>query len=170
MSKTVLSKSLKIISIFAITSLLSSCAAGRTAETRMIKQVTDGVEGQSNEIRVRNLLVIKQVDNTGVLIGTFVNWAEDTDAITSITIDGQPAVIAASTLDLRKNNPITFVGDIANADASIAQMNEVIGNRIPVVVNFAKASPITFDALVVAADGIYADIENIRFKAQPSNL
>lgn len=165
MSKTVISKSLKIISIFLVTTLLTSCAAGRTAETRMIKQVTDGVEGQSNEIRVRNLLVIKQVDNTGVLIGTFVNWSEDADAITSISIDGQPAVISATSLDLKKNTPITFVGDIANADASVAQMAKAIGNRIPVVVNFAKASPITFDALIVAADGIYTDIENMRFKA-----
>ena len=165
MSKTVISKSLKIISIFLVTTLLTSCAAGRTAETRMIKQVTDGVEGQSNEIRVRNLLVIKQVDNTGVLIGTFVNWSEDTDAITSISIDGQPAVISAASLDLKKNTPITFVGDIANADASVVQMAKAIGNRVPVVVNFAKASPITFDALIVAADGIYTDIENMRFKA-----
>ena len=165
MSKTVISKSLKIISIFLVTTLLTSCAAGRTAETRMIKQVTDGVEGQSNEIRVRNLLVIKQVDNTGVLIGTFVNWSEDVDAITSISIDGQPAVISATSLDLKKNTPITFVGDIANADASVVQMAKAIGNRVPVVVNFAKASPITFDALIVAADGIYTDIENMRFKA-----
>jgi hypothetical protein len=165
MSKTVISKSLKIISIFLVTTLLTSCAAGRTAETRMIKQVTDGVEGQSNEIRVRNLLVIKQVDNTGVLIGTFVNWSEDVDAITSISIDGQPAVISATSLELKKNTPITFVGDIANADASVVQMAKAIGNRVPVEVNFAKASPITFDALIVAADGIYADIENMRFKA-----
>ena len=165
MSKTVISKSLKIISIFLVTTLLTSCAAGRTAETRMIKQVTDGVEGQSNEIRVRNLLVIKQVDNTGVLLGTFVNWSEDVDAITSISIDGQPAVISATSLDLKKNKPITFVGDIANADASVVQMAKAIGNRVPVVVNFAKASPITFDALIVAADGIYTDIENMRFKA-----
>ena len=165
MSKTVISKSLKIISIFLVTTLLTSCAAGRTAETRMIKQVTDGVEGQSNEIRVRNLLVIKQVDNTGVLIGTFVNWSEDVDAITSISIDGQLAVISAASLDLKKNTPITFVGGIANADASVAQMAKAIGNRVPVVVNFAKASPITFDALIVAADGIYTDIENMRFKA-----
>ena len=165
MSKTVISKSLKIISIFLVTTLLTSCAAGRTAETRMIKQVTDGVEGQSNEIRVRNLLVIKQVDNTGVLIGTFVNWSEDVDAITSISIDGQLAVISAASLDLKKNTPITFVGDIANADASVVQMAKAIGNRVPVVVNFAKASPITFDALIVAADGIYTDIENMRFKA-----
>jgi hypothetical protein len=28
-----------------------------------------------------------------------------------------------------------------------------------------KAAPIEFDALIVTADGIYTDIENMRFKA-----
>jgi hypothetical protein len=68
-------------------------------------------------------------------------------------------------LDLNKNTPITFVGDIANADASVANMTALAGYRIPVVVTFVKAAPIEFDALIVTADGIYTDIENMRFKA-----
>jgi hypothetical protein len=131
----------------------------------MINQVTDGVEGESNEIQVRNLKVIKQVDGTGVLIGTFINWSDESDAISSITIDGLPAVLIADSLDLNKNTPITFVGDIANADASVANMTALAGYRIPVVVTFMKAAPIEFDALIVTADGIYTDIENMRFKA-----
>jgi hypothetical protein len=131
----------------------------------LINQVTDGVEGESNEIQVRNLKVIKQVDGTGVLIGTFINWSDESDAISSITIDGQPAVIIADSLDLNKNTPITFVGDIANADAAVANMTALAGYRIPVVVTFLKAAPIEFDALIVTADGIYTDIENMRFKA-----
>jgi acetylglutamate kinase len=131
----------------------------------LITQVTDGVEGESNEIQVRNLKVIKQVDGTGVLIGTFINWSDESDAISSITIDGQPAVIVADSLDLNKNTPITFVGDITNADASVANMTALAGYRIPVVVTFAKAAPIEFDALIVTADGIYTDIVNMRFKA-----
>lgn len=165
MSKPVTSKIVKIISAITIATLLTSCAAGRNAETRLIKQVTDGVDGQSNEIRARNVLVIQQTDGTGVLIGTFINWADDGDAISAITIDGQPATLIAPSLDLKKNAPITFVGEIANADASVPSMSEVAGYRIPVVVTFTKASPLTFDALILAADGIYTDIANMRFKA-----
>jgi hypothetical protein len=165
MSRTNTSKTKIIITAFLIATLISGCAAGGNAETRLINQVTDGVEGESNEIQVRNLKVIKQVDGTGVLIGTFINWSDESDAISSITIDGQPAVIIADSLDLNKNTPITFVGDIANADASLANMSALAGYRIPVVVTFLKAAPIEFDALIVTADGIYTDIANMRFKA-----
>jgi phosphohistidine swiveling domain-containing protein len=161
----VLFRSKIIVAAFVIATFISGCAAGGNAETRMINQVTDGVEGESNEIQVRNLKVIKQVDGTGVLIGTFINWADEADAISSITIDGQPAVLIADSLDLNKNSPITFVGDIANADASVANMSALAGYRIPVVVTFLKAAPIEFDALIVTADGIYTDIANMRFKA-----
>jgi PBP1b-binding outer membrane lipoprotein LpoB len=165
MRRTNTSKTKIIIAAFVIATFISGCAAGGNAETRMINQVTDGVEGESNEIQVRNLKVIKQVDGTGVLIGTFINWADEADAISSITIDGQPAVLIADSLDLNKNTPITFVGDIANADAAVANMTALAGYRIPVVVTFMKAAPIEFDALIVTADGIYTDIENMRFKA-----
>ena len=154
-----------LISVIIASTLLTGCGAGQTASTRMIKQVTDGVEGQANEIRIRNLLVVKQADDAGVLIGTLVNWSDEADAITSITIEGQSAVISAKTLELKKNAPVIFVGDSANADAYVAQLNDVVGHRIPVVINFAKASPITLDALILQADGIYADIANMRFKA-----
>jgi phosphohistidine swiveling domain-containing protein len=164
MSRTTTSKTKIIVAAFVIATLISGCAAGGNAETRMINQVTDGVEGESNEIQVRNLKVVKQVDGTGVLIGTFINWADEADAISSITIDGQPAVLVADSLDLNKNTPITFVGDIANADASVANMSALAGYRIPVVVTFLKAAPIEFDALIVTADGIYTDIANMRFK------
>jgi PBP1b-binding outer membrane lipoprotein LpoB len=165
MRRTNTSKTKIIIAAFVIATLISGCAAGGNAETRLINQVTDGVEGESNEIQVRNLKVIKQVDGTGVLIGTFINWSDESDAISSITIDGLPAVLIADSLDLNKNTPITFVGDIANADASVANMTALAGYRIPVVVTFLKAAPIEFDALIVTADGIYTDIENMRFKA-----
>jgi PBP1b-binding outer membrane lipoprotein LpoB len=165
MRRTNTSKTKIIIAAFVIATLISGCAAGGNAETRLINQVTDGVEGESNEIQVRNLKVIKQVDGSGVLIGTFINWSDESDAISSITIDGLPAVLIADSLDLNKNTPITFVGDIANADAAVANMTALAGYRIPVVVTFLKAAPIEFDALIVTADGIYTDIENMRFKA-----
>ncbi len=166
-SKTTKAKKLitSFVSVFLISTLLTGCGAGQTASTRLIKQVTDGVEGQSNEIRVRNLLVVKQEDGAGVLVATLVNWADDNDAITSITIEGQEAVLTAKTLELKKNAPVIFVGDSANADASVAQLNDVVGHRIPVVIKFAKASPLTLDALILQADGIYAEIPNMRFKA-----
>ena len=154
-----------VIGAFVVATLLTGCGSGKTAATTQIRQVTDGVEGQSGLIKIRNLMVVKQSDGAGVLVATLINWSDESDAITSIKIEGQDAVIAAKSLDLNKNMPVIFVGDSANADAAVTQLNEVVGHRIPVVINFSKASPVTLDALIVQADGIYADIANIRFKA-----
>ena len=49
----------KIAVLTVAATLLTSCGSGQTAETRTIKQVTDGVEAQSNEIRLRNIKIIK---------------------------------------------------------------------------------------------------------------
>ena len=154
-----------LIGAVVISTLLTGCGSGKTAATTQIKQVTDGVEGQSGLIKIRNLMIVKQEDGTGVLIATLVNWSDESDAITSINIDGQDAVVAAKSLELNKNMPVIFVGDSANADAVVVQLNEVIGHRTPVIIKFAKASPVTLDALIVQADGIYADIANMRFTA-----
>ena len=45
----------KLTALLIITTSITGCGSGQTAETRNIKQVTDGVEGQSNEIKLRNV-------------------------------------------------------------------------------------------------------------------
>ena len=138
----------KLLVLTLIAATLTGCGSGRTAETRMIKQVTDGVEGQSNEIRVRNLLIVKNELSEGILVGTLVNWSDEVDAITGISINNLPTTVSSSRLELRKNKPVIFAGESANADAA-AIINQSIGQRIPVIITFEKAAPITLDALIV---------------------
>ena len=145
----------KVIAIIVITSTLTGCGSGQMASTRLIKQVTDGVEAQTDEIRLRNVKVIKTSTGAGVLIGTLVNWSEKSDVITSVTINNQPAIYTAKTSELLRNKPITFVGDIANADAYISMLDKEPGYRIPVTFTFASAAPVTLDTLIVNGDGIY---------------
>jgi hypothetical protein len=145
----------KLITLTIITATLTGCGSGQMASTRLIKQVTDGVEAQSDEIRLRNVKVIKTAAGEGVLIGTLVNWSDQSDQITSVTINNQPAIYTAKTSELLRNKPITFVGDIANADAYIPMLNKAPGYRIPVTFTFTKAAPVTLDTLVVNGDGIY---------------
>jgi hypothetical protein len=128
----------------------------------MIKQVTDGVEAQSNEIRIRNLLIVKNELSEGILVGTLVNWSDETDAITGININNLPTTVSATRLELRKNKPVIFTGESANADAS-AMITQSIGERIPVTITFEKASPVTLDALIVENVEWYKDL--IRFKS-----
>ena len=149
----------KIIATIAIAITVTGCGSGQMAQTRLIKQVTDGVEAQSDEVRLRNVKVIKTANGQGVLIGTLVNWSDQVDAITSITINNQPAIFTTRSADLIKNKPITFIGQIANADAYIAALDKSPGYRIPVTFTFAKAAPLTLDTLIVNADGIYETLE-----------
>ena len=145
----------KVIALIIISSTLTGCGSGQMASTRLIKQVTDGVEAQIEEIRLRNVKVIKTSTGAGVLIGTLVNWSDKSDVITSVTINNQPAIYTAKTSELLRNKPITFVGDIANADAYISTLDKEPGYRIPVTFTFASAAPVTLDTLIVNGDGIY---------------
>jgi hypothetical protein len=145
----------KVIALIIISSTLTGCGSGQMASTRLIKQVTDGVEAQTEEIRLRNVKVIKTSTGSGVLIGTLVNWSDQSDVITSVTINNQSAIYTAKSSELLRNKPITFVGDIANADAYIAMLDKEPGYRIPVTFTFATAAPITLDTLIVNGDGIY---------------
>ena len=145
----------KVIATIAIAATVTGCGSGQMASTRLIKQVTDGVEAQTDEIRLRNVKVIKTSTGSGVLIGTLVNWSDTSDQITSVTINNQPAIYTAKTSELLRNKPITFVGDIANADAYIQTLDKEPGYRIPVTFTFASAAPVTLDTLIVNGDGIY---------------
>ena len=153
----------KLLVLTIVAATLTGCGSGRTAETRMIKQVTDGVEGQSNEIRVRNLLIVKNELSEGILVGTLVNWSDEVDAITGISINNLPTTVSSSRLELRKNKPVIFAGESANADAA-AVITQSIGQRIPVIITFEKAAPITLDALIVENVEWYTDL----LRYQPS--
>jgi hypothetical protein len=149
----------KVIATIAIATTVTGCASGQMAQTRLIKQVTDGVEAQSDEIRLRNVKVIKSATGEGILIGTLVNWSDNSDAITSVSINNLPATYTAETSELLRNKPITFVGQVANADAFIENLDKTPGYRVPVTFTFANAAPVTLDTLVVNGDGIYENLE-----------
>jgi hypothetical protein len=149
----------KVIATIAIATMVTGCASGQMAQTRLIKQVTDGVEAQSDEIRLRNVKVIKSSTGEGILIGTLVNWSDNSDAITSVSINNLPTTYTAETSELLRNKPITFVGQVANADAFIENLDKTPGYRVPVTFTFANAAPVTLDTLVVNGDGIYENLE-----------
>jgi copper(I)-binding protein len=150
----------KIAVLTVAATLLTSCGSGQTAATRAIKQVTDGVEAQSNEVRLRNIKIVKNNLSEGILVGTLVNWSDTSDALVGISIDAVPAQLSAPLFELVKNKPITFVGESANADA-FALITKNAGQRLPITFTFTTASPITVDALVVQQEGIYEVLQRV---------
>ena len=153
----------KLLVLTLVATTLTACGSGRTAETRMIKQVTDGVEAQSNEIRLRNILIVKNENSDGVLVGTLVNWSDETDAVTGITINGVAVTQSEPSFELRKNKPVIFAAESANADA-FTPLTQGAGQRVPIVFTFEKASPLTLDALIVENLEWYKDL----LRYQPS--
>jgi hypothetical protein len=157
MAKTLI----RLIALVIISTVVTSCGSGQNAVTRNFKQVTDGVEAQSAEIRLRNVLIVKTDTNDAVLVGTLVSWSDEPDAITGISINNIPATLSEGSFALVKNKPVIFVGDSTNADAYIPGLNKVAGERIPVTFSFATASPVTVDALVLNSEGFFKDLVRV---------
>jgi hypothetical protein len=147
-----------LAAVLIISTVVTGCGSGQNAVTRNFKQVTDGVEAQSAEIRLRHVLIVKTATNDAVLVGTVVTWSDEPDVITGISINNIPATLSAGRFDLVKNKPVIFVGDSANADAYIPGLSKVAGERIPVTFTFATAAPVTVDALVLNSQGVYQDL------------
>lgn len=141
----------------ASTMLLTGCAAGGQAPTRVIKQVTDGVEKDAGALKIRNVKIVALPDGSGTLVGFIVNHAQEADGLAAITINGQRAELVSDVV-LNQNKPMIFEGDSANAKAKIAVLGVKPGYRVPVVMYFAKGGKVELDALVVANTGIYSSI------------
>jgi hypothetical protein len=136
---------------------LTGCAAGGQAPTRNIKQVTDGVEKDLGDLKIRNVKIVALPDGSGTLVGFIVNHNDSSDQLAAIAINGQRADLATEAI-LTKNKPMFFEGESANAKAKVATLGSKPGYRVPVVLYFANGGKAELDALVVANTGIYSSI------------
>ena len=148
----------KLTALLIIATTITGCGSGQNAATRTIKQVTDGVEAESAGIKLRNVLIVKTATAEGVLVATVINTSDETDSIVGVAIGGAMTNLVAKSNELKKNKPIIFVGDSANADASIPVLNTSAGERIDITFTFAKATAVTVNALVVNGEGIYQEL------------
>jgi copper(I)-binding protein len=151
----------KLVVMLIVATTITGCGSGQNAATRNIKQVTDGVEAESNGIKLRNVLIVKTTNGEGVLVATIVNTSDEADSLVSVSIGGAMTTLVAKSSELKKNKPIIFVGDSANADASIPVLNTSAGERINITFTFAKAAAVTVDALVVNGEGIYQELVRV---------
>lgn len=152
----------KLTALLIVATTITGCGSGQNAATRTIKQVTDGVEAESAGIKLRNVLIVKSATAEGVLVATVINTSDETDSIVGVAIGGAMTNLVAKSNELKKNKPIIFVGDSANADASIPVLNTSAGERIDITFTFAKAAPVTLDALVVNGEGIYQELVRVK--------
>ena len=137
--------------------LLTGCASGGQAPTRIIKQVTDGVEKDLGDLKIRNIKIVALPDGSGPLVGFIVNHNDAADTLAAISVNGQRAELVSNAI-LTKNAPMIFEGDSANAKAKVAALGAKPGYRVSVVLYFVNGGKAELDALVVANTGIYSSI------------
>ena len=152
----------KLTALLIIATTITGGGSGQNAATRSIKQVTDGVEAESAGIKLRNVLIVKTATAEGVLVATVINTSDETDSIVGVAIGGAMTNLVAKSNELKRNKPIIFVGDSANADASIPILNTSAGERIDITFTFAKAAAVTVDALAVNGEGIYQELVRVK--------
>ena len=147
--------------IATLTLSLSGCGAGLNAETRNLKQVTDGVEATvntaGNNIKVVNLLVVETAEGAGVLVGTLVNSLDQEDALLGVAINGQVATVTGANT-LAKNTPVIFEGPSTNAKAVVPVLGAKAGQSIQVTMFFARAGQVTVQAIIRDQRDTYAGI------------
>jgi len=139
--------------------LLTSCGAnGQGAPTRMIKQVTDGVEKDSGSIFARDVLLVAQPDGSAVLVGTFINEGATPDLLNSLSVNGVALKLDKPSYPLLQNKPVIFSGPTANAHGVIAGLNAPAGSRVKLSITYGTTRGITMDVLVREKDAIYANV------------
>lgn len=143
--------SLVITSALALSLLLSGCAAGQNAATRMITRVTDGqeitVKENGSEIRVVNLTLVDTEDGSAVVVATIVNQGTEPDQLLGISVQGVEASLTGETV-LLPNKPLFFEGEQANAKAVFAGANPQAGTHVKVSLGFAKAGFVSADVII----------------------
>ena len=144
---------LAVTAVAVATSLTACGGAGNDAPTRMINQVTDGVEAKlasdDNLIVLRNIQVAVNEAGDASLVGTIVNHKNTKDALLALAINQMQIKLSAIPTPL--NQPVIFGGPSANAIATIPNSGLVAGTRTTVSFFFGLAGTVSVDALIVHA-------------------
>jgi hypothetical protein len=150
-----------LITSALVLSLTACSGAGPNAETRMIKRVTDGneavVKTNGNDLSISNFLLVATEDGSAVVVGTLVNYADESDTLLGISAGGISAVITGEQ-NLVKNQPIRFEGDSANAKAVFSGVGAQPGINIPVELAFARAGVVKISAIIRDKRDDYAGV------------
>ena len=129
--------------------LLTGCGAtGNDAPTRNIRQVTDGKDFESGDIKVRNLQIVLNADGTGSLVGTFINSGAAADAITAITVGNTPIALSTPIIQLATETPVIFGGPTSNASGDIKGVELIAGHHATVNIAFGTADAASSDVLI----------------------
>jgi hypothetical protein len=150
------------ITTAALALSLTACSgAGPNAATRLIKQVTDGVDLVINKdgsnLAISNFLLVATEDGSAVVIGTIINRSPEDDSLVGISVANVPATITGE-INLVQDKPIRFEGDQATSKAVFDAVGAKAGTNVPVELSFARAGVVKFQAIIRDKRDAYAAI------------
>ena len=135
--------------------LLTACGAGRNAQTAQMYTPTDGVQGESSTIQVRNVVVVSNAAGDGILSATLVDPSDATtttfgvpDRLTGVVINNKAANLTPAAPTLPVNAPVNFSGPASNASAVVTALGVKPGANVTVTFSFEIAGDLTVNALV----------------------
>lgn len=150
-----------LITTIALVTTLSACGAGQDAATRMITQVTDGVEKtinvDGNKIKLVNFLLVATEDGSAVVVGSVINQGETDDQIISISAAGAQATLSGDTI-AKPHQPVRFEGEQANAKAVFPAVGAVAGRHVVLSVGFARAGVVQLEVIIRDKRDAYASV------------
>ena len=155
MQKKFMTRTLVLVSALLV---LTGCGAGPNAPTRLINQVTDGVEKKIDDIKLLHMLLVAQGNGSAVLVGTIINDGANPDQVTSISANGIPAQLTPATLVVTQNTPLIFAGDSANALAVIPGLNVKPGSHAMLSITLGKTGSTTLEVLVRDKSAEFANV------------
>ena len=153
---------------------LTACGAGQDAPTRMIRQVTDGVElsvkDNGVDIKILNLLLVSTSTGDAVVVGTIVNSGTTEDKLLGIAVGTNQAVLTGETV-LKQNAPIRFEGESANAKAVFPGVAPVAGRHVKISLGFARAGFVTAEVIIRDQRDTYKDVtsNSVEVNASPDS-
>jgi hypothetical protein len=139
------------------TVLLTGCGVGFNATAVQPYAASDGVEANSGDLRVINVLVVESPTITsGVISATIVNRGVRRDTLTGIS-SPHGTVQFSGPATLIRGIPVMLGAD-TDPSATITGLTRLAGETITLRLTFRRAHPLTLQTVVVAPTGPYASI------------
>jgi hypothetical protein len=93
------------------------------------------------------LLLVATETGDAVLVGTIVNQGDTEDELLGIAVGSNQAVLTGERA-LKKNKPIRFEGETANAKAVFYGVSPVAGRHVKISLGFARAGFVTAEVII----------------------
>jgi hypothetical protein len=142
-----------------IAPLTTGCYNGLDASTNVQATTAagNGVQANVGMIAIDNATLVQGPATTGTLLMRVTNQGVETDALVQASINGQPAEIVGSVVEITPSSSVSFAWDSVHYVNTIA-LNVPMSSYVPVELLFEKAGVVEFNALTVPPTGVYEGI------------